>query len=68
LSLTKSPAASGGLKAAAFRALAVDAEWRQKDPETALAHTASALALDCLTEGLREDLARRRERLLKKCR
>jgi hypothetical protein len=46
----------------------MDAEWRHKDPETALAHTASALALEGLGEGLREDLFKRRERLLKKCR
>jgi uncharacterized protein YprB with RNaseH-like and TPR domain len=66
LSITVSPAASGGLKAAAFRALAVDAEWRQKDPETALARTEAALALEGLGEGLQEDLRKRRERLLKK--
>jgi uncharacterized protein YprB with RNaseH-like and TPR domain len=65
LSVTTSPAPSG-IRAAAFRALAVDAEWRQKDPETALAHTASALALEGLPGGIREDLTRRGEQLLGK--
>jgi uncharacterized protein YprB with RNaseH-like and TPR domain len=55
-----------GLKAAAFRALAVDAEWRQAGPEAALAHTASALALEGLTASFTQDLLKRRERLLGK--
>jgi uncharacterized protein YprB with RNaseH-like and TPR domain len=65
LSITGGPAPSG-LKAAAFRALAVDAEWRRKDPEAALSYTEAALALDCPGEGLRRDLLRRRERLLRR--
>jgi uncharacterized protein YprB with RNaseH-like and TPR domain len=60
------PALPPGLRAAAFRALAVDAEWRQADPETALARTEAALALEGLTEGLKGDLFKRRERLLRK--
>jgi hypothetical protein len=69
LSITEKPEGSAlpaGLKAAAFRALAVDAEWRRADPEAALAHTDSALALDGLGEGLKRDLLKRRERLLRK--
>jgi hypothetical protein len=61
------PALPSGLKAAAFRALAVDAEWRQGDAGAALAHTEAALALEGgLTESLMRDLLKRRERLLKK--
>ena len=69
LSIAGSPesaALSPGLKAAAFRALAVDAEWRQNDAEAALAHTEAALALEGITDGLKGDLLTRRERLLKK--
>ncbi|MDR1862573.1 MAG: ribonuclease H-like domain-containing protein [Treponema sp.] len=57
------PQAEGGLKAAAFRALAVDAEWRRKDPAAALAYAEAALAVDGLGEAAREDLLKRRERL-----
>jgi uncharacterized protein YprB with RNaseH-like and TPR domain len=53
-----------GLLAAAYRRLAVDAEWRLGDREAALVCTEAALALD-IREGLRKDLDRRRERLLK---
>jgi hypothetical protein len=44
-----------GLLAAAYRALAVDAEWRGKDPEAALAYTGAALALDGVRDGARGD-------------
>jgi uncharacterized protein YprB with RNaseH-like and TPR domain len=60
------PQAEGPLKAAAFRALAIDAEWRRRDPAAALAHTQAALALDALGEAARKDLLKRRERLVRK--
>jgi hypothetical protein len=55
----------------ACRALAVDAERHLKNPALALSYTEAALASytpapGALPAGLREDLARRRERLVKK--
>ncbi|MDR1904661.1 MAG: ribonuclease H-like domain-containing protein [Treponema sp.] len=54
-----------GIKAAAFRSLAVDAEWRLKDRKTALDYTDRALALEGITEGIRAAFIRRRERLVR---
>ncbi|GHT79503.1 hypothetical protein FACS1894130_08400 [Spirochaetia bacterium] len=47
----------------AMRVLAIDAEWRLKDPEKALALVEAALALSDLPEALRDELCRRRDRL-----
>jgi hypothetical protein len=52
-----------GLRAAAYRALAVDAEWRVHDQAGALAYTAAALDLGAPGEGLKRDLLGRWERL-----
>ena len=49
---------------AAYRALAVDAEWRQDDIPSALAYTQAALSLEGLRPAAHQDLSRRRERLL----
>jgi hypothetical protein len=51
----------------AARALAVDEEWRRRDPAAALALVAAALADEGLSPELREDFSRRRKRLLRKC-
>jgi uncharacterized protein YprB with RNaseH-like and TPR domain len=51
------------LKAAAYRLLAIDAEWHGRDCQTALAATEAALALEGLSPSLRNDLERRRRRL-----
>jgi hypothetical protein len=56
--------AAPALKAAALRALAVDAERRLRDPMRALEYTEAALELEGIGEGLRASLSRRRERLL----
>ncbi|MDR2757837.1 MAG: ribonuclease H-like domain-containing protein [Spirochaetaceae bacterium] len=54
----------GGLfRAAAYRALAIDAEWRRKAPGEALALVEEALALADAGEGQRRDFLRRGERL-----
>jgi tetratricopeptide (TPR) repeat protein len=57
-------------RAAAYRALAIDAERRLKDRPLALGYSEAALALDtphagssALSPKLREDLTRRRDRL-----
>ncbi|MDR2069026.1 MAG: ribonuclease H-like domain-containing protein [Spirochaetaceae bacterium] len=50
-------------RAAAYRALAVDAEWRRKVPGEALALVEEALALTDAGEGQRRDFLRRGERL-----
>ena len=60
------PSASVDLKAAAYRALAIDAEWREGDFHTALAHTSSAQALPGIKLSLVHEPERRRERLVKK--
>jgi hypothetical protein len=46
--------------------LAIEAEWRNKDPARALAFVETALALEEIQDSFREDLYRRRERLLRK--
>jgi uncharacterized protein YprB with RNaseH-like and TPR domain len=53
-------------RAAAFRAAAVDAEWRRKAPGEALALVEEALLLEDVGEGQRRDFLRRRERLRRK--
>jgi uncharacterized protein YprB with RNaseH-like and TPR domain len=55
--------AEGPVRAAAYRALAVDAEWRQKKIGEALALVEEALLLEDAGEGQRRDLLRREERL-----
>ncbi|MFP3091437.1 ribonuclease H-like domain-containing protein [Treponema sp. TIM-1] len=50
-------------RAAAYRALAVDAEWRRKVPGEALTLVEEALALADAGEGQRRDFLRREERL-----
>ena len=54
------------IQAAASRGLAVDAEWRLRNLPLALDYTESALALGVLSQGLREELLRRRERIRRK--
>ena len=46
-----------------FRSLAIDAEWRLKDPVLALRYTESALALKDLSQSIRDELEKRRRRL-----
>jgi len=48
--------------------MAKKAEWRLKDPALALAYTNSALAFPGLSEGLRNELEKRRGRLKEKIR
>jgi uncharacterized protein YprB with RNaseH-like and TPR domain len=54
---------SGELRAAACRALAIDAEWRLKDREGALRYVEAALEEKEIRETLKRDLFRRRQRL-----
>ncbi|GHV62170.1 hypothetical protein AGMMS49587_08240 [Spirochaetia bacterium] len=54
------------VKGLVYRQLAIDAEWRLRNPREALAHTEAALALENIREGLRNELETRRERLLLK--
>ncbi|MDR1956722.1 MAG: ribonuclease H-like domain-containing protein [Treponema sp.] len=53
------------VKAAAYRALAIDAEWRLQDSPTALGYVEAALRLG-LRECMRKAFSHRRERLLRK--
>jgi uncharacterized protein YprB with RNaseH-like and TPR domain len=54
-----------GIKAAALRTLAVDAEWRLKNRSLALDYTERALALEGIGEGPRAAFTRRRTRLVR---
>jgi hypothetical protein len=54
------------IRAAAYRALAVDAEWRLKDPALALAYTEYFFQQNYLRPRIKQDIIKRRERLLKK--
>jgi hypothetical protein len=54
-----------GIKAAALRTLAIDAEWRLKDRILALNYTDRALALEEIREGTKAAFMRRRTRLVK---
>jgi uncharacterized protein YprB with RNaseH-like and TPR domain len=58
--------AAGQGSHASIRRLAIDAEWRRGDAEAALEYTETALQLDNLSQGYREEMERRKERLLKK--
>jgi uncharacterized protein YprB with RNaseH-like and TPR domain len=58
--------AEGPVRAAAYRALAVDAEWRQKKAGEALILVEEALLLEDAGEGQRRDLLRREERLCRR--
>lgn len=55
------------LRAAAYRALAVDAERRLRNTPAALFYTEAALALEGLSSPLSRDLTRRRQRLCTVC-
>ena len=54
------------LKARAYKALAIDAEWRLRDNELALDYTSRALALEGLSGGFMGDLEKRKLRLTEK--
>jgi uncharacterized protein YprB with RNaseH-like and TPR domain len=54
---------SGELRAAAYRALAIDAEWRLRDRRGALKYVEAALDMGEIRESLKRDLFRRRQRL-----
>jgi uncharacterized protein YprB with RNaseH-like and TPR domain len=54
------------VKAAAYRVLAMDAEWRLRDPRRALEYTELFFAPENVHPGLHVDMRKRRERLLKK--
>jgi uncharacterized protein YprB with RNaseH-like and TPR domain len=49
-----------------YRSLAIDAEWRLREFDKALEHTETILAIDGIPLSLKEEMLRRRERLLKK--
>jgi uncharacterized protein YprB with RNaseH-like and TPR domain len=64
-------AAEAGHGRAAYvyrRGLAVEAEWKRKDPATALRHVDLFLALNEIQGTMAEEMFRRRERLLEKLR
>jgi hypothetical protein len=64
-------AAEAGQGRAAYvyrRGLAIEAEWRQKDPASALAQVDLFLALNAIQGTMAEEMSRRRERLLEKLR
>jgi hypothetical protein len=52
-----------GLRAAAYRTLAIDAEWRLDDRKAALGFTEAALKLEGIGDRMRKNFLRRRERL-----
>jgi uncharacterized protein YprB with RNaseH-like and TPR domain len=54
------------IRAAAYRALAVDAEWRLRDEEGALGFVEAALELEGIRNMVRSELCGRRKRLLRK--
>ena len=54
------------IRASALRALAIDAERQLNDPKSALNYTEFALALSGIRKSQREELNRRKERLLRK--
>jgi uncharacterized protein YprB with RNaseH-like and TPR domain len=55
---------SGETKTAAYRALAVDAEWRLRNPALALSYTEYLLSQNHLRIRVKQDTLKRRERLL----
>ncbi|MDR1575164.1 MAG: ribonuclease H-like domain-containing protein [Treponema sp.] len=57
---------SAGIRAAALRRLAIDSEWRLKDPAAALELTKRGLELPLNAQAQREEFERRAERLEKK--
>jgi len=62
-------AAGSGCQKASYtllRDLAIDAEWRLRDPALALSYTESALAIPELPEGLMAELEKRQKRLMDK--
>jgi uncharacterized protein YprB with RNaseH-like and TPR domain len=64
-------AAEAGHRNAAYayhRGLAIEAEWKRKDPASALAQVDLFLALCAIPDTMAEDMSRRRERLLGKLR
>jgi uncharacterized protein YprB with RNaseH-like and TPR domain len=52
------------IKAAAYRSLAIDAEWHIRDRRAALAYIDAGLNLEDLREGMKRELLLRRERVL----
>ena len=56
----------GSLRAAAYKSLAIDAEWRLGDVPAALEFTGSALEINGLGSSLRSELEKRRGRLEEK--
>ena len=54
------------IKIPAFKALAIDAEWRLRDRDTALGYVEEALHLGEIQAAMKDDFLHRRERLLKK--
>jgi hypothetical protein len=54
------------IRAAAYRALAVDAEWRLRDGEGALGFVEAALELEEIRDMVKAELCGRRKRLLRK--
>jgi uncharacterized protein YprB with RNaseH-like and TPR domain len=66
LSLILSGEAPGNIKAAAYRTLAIDAEWRLGAPQSALEYVDRFLSPENIHPGIYEDMQKRRERLLRK--
>jgi hypothetical protein len=68
--LLRNAAEAGHVRAAYSyrRGLAIEAEWKQKDPAAALRQVDRFLALTAIQGTMAEDMSRRRERLLKKLR
>jgi uncharacterized protein YprB with RNaseH-like and TPR domain len=66
LSLIISGEAPKVIKAAAYRTLAIDAEWRLGAPQAALEYVDRFLMPENIHPGLRGDMQKRRERLLRK--
>jgi hypothetical protein len=66
--LLRNAAEAGHVRAAYSyrRGLAIEAEWRHKDPAAALRQVDLFLALEAIQGTMAEDMFRRRERLLKK--
>ncbi|MDR3342406.1 MAG: ribonuclease H-like domain-containing protein [Treponema sp.] len=54
------------LKAIAYRALAIDAEWHIRDRDAALAYVDAGLNLQEVREGMKRELCYRRDRLVRK--
>ncbi|MDR1374484.1 MAG: hypothetical protein LBJ24_05895 [Treponema sp.] len=53
------------LRAAVYRTLAIDAEWRLRDRQAALDYTEAALGMDETGPAVRDGFRSRRDRLLR---